>query len=46
VRSFSGLADFIAASGEHLGHGEWHEATQDQVNAFARGNGRPSVDSR
>jgi acyl dehydratase len=39
VRIFSSLAEFAAATGEHLGYGDWHEVTQAQVNAFADATG-------
>jgi acyl dehydratase len=35
VRVFSNVAEFTAAKGEQLGYSDWHEITQDQVNAFA-----------
>lgn len=34
-RTFASLQEFTAAKGEMLGHSDWHEITQDQVNAFA-----------
>jgi acyl dehydratase len=34
-RIFGSLREFTAAKGEILGHSDWHEITQDQVNAFA-----------
>jgi acyl dehydratase len=39
VRTFSGLADFAAATGEDLGYSDWHEVTQAQVSAFADATG-------
>jgi acyl dehydratase len=39
VRVFSGLGDFIATRGEQLGYSDWHEVTQEQVNAFADATG-------
>jgi acyl dehydratase len=39
VRTFSSLAEFAAATGEHLGYSNWHEVTQEQVNAFADATG-------
>ena len=35
MRVFSDLDTYIAAAGEHLGHGEWRTVTQDQVDLFA-----------
>jgi acyl dehydratase len=35
VRTFSGLAEFVAAEGSALGPTEWLEITQDRVNLFA-----------
>jgi acyl dehydratase len=35
MRTFASLDEFVAAKGEDLGHSEWHEITQEQVNAFA-----------
>jgi len=35
VRVFSDVAEFTAAKGEQLGYSDWHEITQEQVNAFA-----------
>jgi acyl dehydratase len=34
-RTFGSLQELTAAKGEMLGHSNWHEVTQDQVNAFA-----------
>jgi len=39
MRTFASLQEFVAAKGEDLGHSEWHEITQDQVNAFADATG-------
>lgn len=39
MRIFSDLAEFVAAKGEHLGHSDWHEITQEQVNLFADATG-------
>jgi acyl dehydratase len=39
MRMFANLDEFIAAKGESLGFSEWHEITQDQVNAFADATG-------
>jgi acyl dehydratase len=35
MRTITGLAELKAAEGEHLGTSDWHEVTQDAVNAFA-----------
>jgi len=35
MRVFATLADFAAASGEHLGYSPWREVTQQQVDEFA-----------
>lgn len=35
MRSFATLADFAAATGQHLGYSAWHEITQRQVDGFA-----------
>ena len=34
-----GLEDLKARVGDHLGYSDWHEVTQDQVNAFADATG-------
>jgi acyl dehydratase len=34
-----GLDELKAKVGEHLGYSDWHEVTQDQVNAFAAATG-------
>jgi len=39
VRVFADLDEFAAARGEHLGHGGWHEVTQEQVDLFADATG-------
>lgn len=39
TRVFADLAEFEAAVGQHLGTGEWHTITQDQVNLFADATG-------
>jgi acyl dehydratase len=33
------VSDLKAHEGEHLGHSDWHEITQDQVNMFADATG-------
>jgi len=35
VKTFSGLAEFVAAEGSQLGPTDWLEVTQDRVNLFA-----------
>ena len=39
MRTFTSLADFADATGEHLGYSDWHEVTQAQVSAFADATG-------
>jgi acyl dehydratase len=39
MRVFASLDELAAAKGEHLGHGEWHTVTQEQVNLFADATG-------
>ncbi|WP_019808257.1 MaoC family dehydratase [Saccharomonospora halophila] len=39
TRVFADLAEFEAAVGQHLGTGEWHTITQEQVNLFADATG-------
>jgi acyl dehydratase len=39
MRTFASLDEFVAAKGESLGFSEWHEITQEQVNAFADATG-------
>ncbi|MGH3662521.1 MAG: MaoC family dehydratase [Micromonosporaceae bacterium] len=39
MRVFSDLDEFAAASGEHLGHSDWHVVTQAQVDQFADATG-------
>jgi len=39
MRTFASLEEFVAAKGESLGFSEWHEITQEQVNAFADATG-------
>ena len=39
MRIFTSINDLRAAVGEHIGYSEWHEVTQDQVNAFADATG-------
>ncbi|MEU4834031.1 MaoC family dehydratase [Streptosporangium sp. NPDC023615] len=35
MRIFANITEIKAAVGEHLGHTDWHEVTQEQVNLFA-----------
>ena len=35
MRTITGLAELKEAEGEHLGTSDWHEVTQDAVDAFA-----------
>ncbi|GAB2974158.1 MaoC family dehydratase [Saccharothrix stipae] len=39
MRVFANLDELVAAKGEHLGHGEWHEVTQAEINLFADATG-------
>ncbi|GAA3231836.1 MaoC family dehydratase [Actinocorallia longicatena] len=39
MRTFADLGEFAAATGENLGHSEWQEITQEQVNQFAEATG-------
>ena len=39
MRVFSNVAEFTAAKGEELGHSDWHDVTQEQVNTFADATG-------
>ncbi|GAA4442661.1 MaoC family dehydratase [Actinokineospora soli] len=39
MRAFTGIEDLEAAVGEHLGHGEWLEITQQRVQEFADATG-------
>ena len=39
MRVFENLDALAAAKGEHLGHGEWHEITQAEINLFADATG-------
>jgi acyl dehydratase len=39
MRVFANLDELAAAKGEHLGQGEWHTITQEQVNLFADATG-------
>lgn len=35
MKTFSGIAEFAAALGTHLGYSDWRTLTQDQVDLFA-----------
>ncbi|WP_433270575.1 MaoC family dehydratase [Actinosynnema sp. CS-041913] len=39
MRTFANLEELAAAKGEHLGHGTWHEVTQEEINLFADATG-------
>jgi acyl dehydratase len=39
MRTFADLDELAAAKGEHLGHGEWVEVTQDRIDTFADATG-------
>jgi acyl dehydratase len=39
MRVFNGIDELRAAVGEHLGHSDWHEVTQAQVDTFAEATG-------
>ena len=39
MRIFENLAQIEAAVGEHVGHSEWLEISQDRINAFADATG-------
>jgi acyl dehydratase len=39
MRIFANLDELAAVKGEHLGHGDWHTITQEQVNQFADATG-------
>jgi acyl dehydratase len=39
MRVFSNVAEFTGAKGEELGHSDWHDVTQEQVNTFADATG-------
>ncbi|MGW4340270.1 MaoC family dehydratase [Rhodococcus koreensis] len=39
MRVFQNIDDVEAAVGEHLGHSDWFEITQDRVNVFADATG-------
>lgn len=37
--TIDGIDGLLASVGEHLGHSQWHEITQDRVNRFADATG-------
>jgi acyl dehydratase len=39
MRVFSNIDEFTQAKGEHLGRGDWHVVTQEQVDTFADATG-------
>ncbi|MPZ83231.1 MAG: hypothetical protein GEV28_23695 [Actinophytocola sp.] len=39
MRDFADLDELTAAKGEHLGHGDWLEVTQDRIDQFADATG-------
>ncbi|UWZ36637.1 MaoC family dehydratase [Dactylosporangium roseum] len=39
MRTFAKASDLLAAVGEHLGHSEWQEITQERINLFAEATG-------
>ena len=39
VRVFGSLAEYMDAAGEEIGASEWHEISQEQINAFANATG-------
>ncbi|MBB5958388.1 acyl dehydratase [Saccharothrix tamanrassetensis] len=39
MRTFANLGELAAAKGEHLGHGAWHEITQQEIDLFADATG-------
>jgi acyl dehydratase len=39
MRVFANLAELEAAKGEHLGYGDWHTVTQEQIDQFADATG-------
>ena len=39
MRTFASLDEFVSAKGTELGRSQWHEITQEQVNAFADATG-------
>jgi acyl dehydratase len=39
VRTITGLDELVAAQGEELGVSDWHEITQERIDAFAEATG-------
>ncbi|MDT0300975.1 MaoC family dehydratase [Streptomonospora wellingtoniae] len=39
MRTFTDLADLVAAKGEHLGYSGWHTVTQESIDTFADATG-------
>ncbi len=39
MRVFANLTELEAAKGEHLGYGDWHTVTQEQIDQFADATG-------
>ena len=39
MKVFDSVQDMAAAVGQHVGYGEWHTVTQEQINAFADATG-------
>ncbi|GAA1003764.1 hypothetical protein Aple_004760 [Acrocarpospora pleiomorpha] len=39
MRILNGIDDLERSVGTHLGYSEWHQVTQEQVNAFADATG-------
>lgn len=39
MRVFHGIEELAQATGTHLGHGDWHTVTQEQVDQFADATG-------
>jgi acyl dehydratase len=39
MRTFTSAGELLASAGEHLGHSEWQEITQERVNLFAEATG-------
>ena len=37
--TIDGIEGLKAAVGDHLGYSDWHEVTQDRINAFAEATG-------
>ncbi|MCH8614295.1 MaoC family dehydratase [Arsenicicoccus dermatophilus] len=39
MKTFNGVQEIVAATGEHLGWSGWHQVTQEQVDQFAEATG-------